>query len=93
VHKYFKSPFELSPEDYGIADKPVIIEESPAKDEGLKEIPVTLSEAYELALKKGYQGNLPWTSNGVDRNGSITTVGPATLSFKNNHPEMVLFVH
>jgi hypothetical protein len=89
VHKWFKSPFEMSPADYGINDRPVIIEESPAKDEGLRDIPITLVESYESALKKGYQGNMPWTSNGVDRNGDITTVGPATLSFKNNHPQLV----
>lgn len=89
VHKYFKSPFELSPADYGIDDKPVVIEESPARDEGYKEIQITLTDSYELALIKGYQGNMPWTSNGVDRNGSITNVGPATISFKKNHPELV----
>ena len=89
VHQYFKSPFEKSPADYGINDRPVIIEESPAKDAGLTEIPITLVQAYEKALSLGYQGNLPWTSNGVDRNGNITTLGPATLSFKKNHPELV----
>lgn len=89
VHRYFKSPFELSPADYGIGDKPVLIEETPARDEGLKEIPMTLMEAYEAALKLNYQGIMPWTSNGVDRNGNITTVGPVALSFKNNHPELV----
>jgi hypothetical protein len=25
----------------------------------------------------------------VDRNGDISTIGPATLSFKNNHPDLV----
>jgi len=89
VHKYFKSPFEMSPADYGINDRPVIIEESPARDEGLKDIPITLTESYESAFRLGYQGVMPWTSNGVDRNGNISTVGPATLSFKNNHPELV----
>jgi hypothetical protein len=89
VHKWFKSPFELSPTDYGINDRPVIIEESPGKDAGLTEIPMTLTQSYESALTKGYQGNLPWTSNGVDRNGDITTIGPATLSFKNNHTKLV----
>lgn len=89
VHKYFKSPFEMSPDDYGINDKPVIIEESPGIDSGLKEIPVTVIESYEKAYELGYQGNMPWTSNGVDRNGNISTVGPATLSFKKNHPELV----
>jgi endo-1,4-beta-mannosidase len=89
VHRYFKSPFEMTPADYGINDKPVLIEESPAKDSGLKEIPMTLVQAYESAYEKGYQGNMPWTSNGVDENGNISTVGAATLSFKNNHPELV----
>lgn len=89
VHKYFKSPYEMSPADYGIDDRPVIIEESPAKDQGLKEIKITLTEAYERALEKGYQGNMPWTSNGVDRNGDITTVGPATLEFRRKHPELL----
>lgn len=89
IHKYFKSPFEMTPAEYGINDRPVIIEESPGKDSGLKEIPMTLAQAYESALEKGYQGNMPWTSNGVDENGDITTVGVATLAFKNNHPGLV----
>jgi nitroreductase len=89
IHKYFKSPFEMSPSDYGIMDKPVIIEESPGKDSGLKDIPMTLVQAYESAFEKGYQGNMPWTSNGVDENGDISTIGVATLALKNNHPELV----
>jgi Cellulase (glycosyl hydrolase family 5) len=89
VHPWFSSPFEKSPDDYGINDRPVLIEESPAKDAGLKDIPITLAQAYENALAKGYQGNLPWTSNGVDGNGNITTLGPATLYFKNNHTGLV----
>ncbi len=89
VHKYYSSPFEKSPADYGIDDKPVIIEESPARDEGLREAGITLVQAYEKAFEKGYQGNLPWTSNGVDRNGNIKTLGPATLAFRKNHPGLV----
>jgi hypothetical protein len=89
VHRWFSSPFEKSPTDYGINDVPVLIEESPGKDAGLKDIPMTLVQSYESALLKGYQGNFPWTSNGVDRNGDISTIGPATLSFKNNHPDLV----
>ena len=89
VHQYFKSPFEMSPENYGINDKPVLIGEMPARNEGLVEIPLTLYQAYEKALEKGYQGVMPWTSNGVDSNGNLTTVGPAALSFKNTHYELV----
>ena len=93
VHQYFRSPFEKSPADYGINDRPVIIEESPARDEGLTDIPMTLVQSFEAALSLGYQGLLPWTSNGVDRNGDITTLGPAALSFKNKHPELVFPFH
>jgi hypothetical protein len=89
VQPWYKSPFEKSPADYGINDRPVIIEESPGKDAGLAAIPMTLIQSYESALAKGYQGNMPWTSNGVDSNGDITTIGPGTLSFKNNHPGLV----
>ena len=89
VHKWYKSPFEKSPADYGINDRPVVIEESPGQDAGLTNIPMTLTESYESALTNGYQGNLPWTSNGVDGNGDIRTIGPATLSFKNKHTELV----
>jgi hypothetical protein len=89
VQPWYKSPFEKSPTDYGINDKPVIIEESPGKDAGLADIPMTLVQSYESAFTKGYQGNMPWTSNGVDGNGDITTIGPAALSFKNNHTELV----
>jgi len=89
VHRHFKSPFELTPEDYGINDKPVLVGEMPAKDSGFKEIPLTLTEAIEKAYEKGYQGAMPWTSNGVDRNGNLETVGPAALSFKNKYPKLV----
>ena len=47
------------------------------------------TESYEKALEKGYQGIMPWTSNGVDRNGDLKTVGPAALSFKNKHYKLV----
>lgn len=89
VQKWFKSPFELTPGEYGINDKPVIIEECPAGDEGYSEIPITITVAFEKSLEKGYQGIMPWTSNGVDGNGNISTMGSAALSFKNNHPGLV----
>ena len=85
VHQWYKSPFEMSPKDYGIDNKPVLIGEMPAKDSGLKEINITLLQSYEKAYEKGYQGVMPWTSNGVDENGNLTTVGPAAVSFRNNH--------
>lgn len=89
VHPWFSSPYEKSPADYGIDDRPVIIEETPGKDGGLVEVNMSLTESYESALRQGYQGVMPWTSNGVDRNGDIRTIGPAAHSFKNNHAQLV----
>ncbi|NQT24340.1 carbohydrate-binding protein [candidate division KSB1 bacterium] len=86
-HEWFSSPFELSPADYQINDRPVVVGECPAQD--MSEIPVTITQALENALSNGYQGTFPWTSNGVDANGSLTTLGPATTSFKNNHYALV----
>ena len=86
-HEWFSSPFELSPADYQINDRPVVVGECPAQD--MSEIPVTITQALENALSLGYQGTFPWTSNGVDANGSLTTLGPATTSFKNNHYSLV----
>ncbi len=89
MHQWFQSPFEKSPTNYGINDRPVIIEELGGKDADLIDIPMTVTQSYETAFTKGYQGNLAWTSNGVDAHGDITTVGPAALSFKNNHTSLV----
>ena len=86
-HPWFSSPFELSPADYQINDRPVVVGECPAQD--MSEIPVTITQALENAFSNGYQGTFPWTSNGVDANGSLTTLGPATTSFKNNHYDLV----
>ncbi|MBN1995984.1 carbohydrate-binding protein [candidate division KSB1 bacterium] len=86
-HEWFSSPFELSPADYQINDRPVVVGECPAQD--MSEIPITITQALENALSNGYQGTFPWTSNGVDANGSLTTLGPATTSFKNNHFSLV----
>ncbi len=86
-HQWFSSPFEMSPADYQINDRPVVVGECPAQD--MPEIPVTITQALENALANGYQGTFPWTSNGVDANGSLTTLGPATTSFKDNHYALV----
>jgi Cellulase (glycosyl hydrolase family 5). len=89
VYPYYKSPFDMSPKEYGIDDKPVLIGEVAASDAGIKETSMTLLEAYENAFKIGYQGVMPWTSNGVDKLGNLTTMGQTALEFKNRHYKLV----
>ncbi|MDR0495871.1 MAG: MBG domain-containing protein [Treponema sp.] len=43
----------------------------------------SMTTDYEYAYKNGWQGVLPWTSNGVDGNGAINSA--ATLNMKNNY--------
>jgi len=49
----------------------------------------TTTQDYENAYLNGFQGAMGWTSNGVDSNGSLTQLGPATTAFKNNHTSLV----
>jgi hypothetical protein len=71
---------------YGLADKPVIIGEMPAVGVG----GIGITPAFENCLRNGVQGILPWTTNGVDNNGSLSTgLGAALTSFKNNHTALV----
>lgn len=71
---------------YGLSDKPVIIGEMPANGVG----GIAITPAFENGLKNGVQGILPWTTNGVDNNGSLGTgLSAALTSFKNNHSALV----
>jgi hypothetical protein len=47
------------------------------------------TEMYEKAWQKGWRGVMPWTSNGVDANGSIADFGSATQTFADNHADLV----
>jgi hypothetical protein len=80
------NPFYVSPSAYGLEEgKPVVIGECPAKGTSGH----TLAEDYESACRKGWQGALGWTSNGVDANGGLSQLGPATRAFRDNHPGLV----
>ncbi len=83
--QWFGSPFDKSPSDYNIRDKPSIIGELPAKGVA----GYTTKQCYEKAFNLGWQGIMPWTSNGVDNNGDIMDIGKGSNWFKENHPELV----
>jgi len=80
-------PFYKSPTDYYGSDpgKPSMIGETPAT----ASTGHTLTEDYENAYINGWQGVMPWTSNGVDSNGGFDQLVPATNAFRTNHPSLV----
>ncbi|MBP3964812.1 carbohydrate binding domain-containing protein [Paenibacillus lignilyticus] len=83
---YFGIPFYMTPTAFGIVhDRPVVIGESPA----LGSTGHTITSDFANAYTNGYAGVMPWTSNGVDANGSITNLGPATQAFRDAHYALV----
>jgi hypothetical protein len=82
VTRIYGNPFTESPRAYGLdADKPAVIGEYPAKGTAGR----SSTQDYEDAYLNGWQGVLGWTSNGVDANGSLEQLGPATRAFRDNH--------
>jgi hypothetical protein len=49
----------------------------------------TPAQDYESAFQNGWQGVMAWTSNGVDKCGSLDGVGPATRAFQAAHEQLV----
>ena len=79
------NPFAESPAAYGLdAAKPAVIGECPAR--GLAGRSST--QDYEEAYQNGWQGVLGWSANGVDRNGNLEQLGPATRAFRDHHAEL-----
>ncbi len=76
----------LSPAAYRMPpDKPALIGEMPAKGTAGH----TITDDYEIAFEEGWLGVMAWTSNGVDENGSLADLGPATRAFRTRHPEVL----
>ena len=65
--------------------KPMLIGEHPAHGTSGH----TLTEDLEAAFAHGWQGTMPWTSNGVDRNGGLAEVSVAAAAFRDAHPALV----
>lgn len=84
---------DKSPADYGINDRPCVIGENPAKgvfnDAANPTLVVPASEMFIAAYKKGWKGLMPWTSNGVDSNGTLNDFKDGLQAFKNLYPELV----
>ena len=85
VKPHFGSPFERSPADYGMDHKPCIIGECPARGSAGQSI----ADNYRNAFAKGWQGIMPWTSNGADRNGNLTAMSPGLEWLVKTHPQLI----
>jgi hypothetical protein len=85
VRPHFGSPFERSPADYGMDHKPCIIGECPAWGSAGQSI----ADNYRNAFARGWQGIMPWTSNGVDRNGNLTAMRPGLEWIVKTHPKLI----
>ena len=55
--------------------------------ENLIEVPI--SEAFIKTYENGWKGLLVWTSNGVDRNGTLKDCGPGLTAFQKKFPDLV----
>jgi len=84
---YWGVPFYKTPQQYGLPNdgKPVIIGETPAKGSQGN----TTTSDYHNAYLNGWQGVMAWTSNGVDVNGDLTNLGPATRYMRDNYYNLV----
>jgi hypothetical protein len=84
---------DKSPADYGINDRPCVIGENPAKgvfnDAANPKLVVPASEMFIAAYKKGWKGVMPWTSNGVDSNGTLNDFKDGLQAFRNQYPELI----
>jgi hypothetical protein len=84
--RWFSNPFDRSPEDWGIDDKPCVIGECRANGTNAG---YTYPEALTRAFGLGWQGIMPWTSNPIGRLGTIYDHGPGSLAFTRAYPDLV----
>lgn len=84
---------DKSPADYGINDRPCVIGENPARgvynDSANPRLVTPASEMFIGAYNKGWKGVMPWTSNGVDRNGTLDDFRDGLKVFKEAYPELI----
>jgi hypothetical protein len=84
---------DKTPAYYGIDDRPCVVGENPAKgvydDGATPSLVVPASQMFLAAYKNGWDGLMPWTSNGVDDNGSLDDFSSGLLAFQHAHPSLV----
>ena len=99
INAWFYNPFEKSPADYGIDEKPCMIGEMPSKDPFpipnslLSSTNMSQSTAFANLKTLGWQGHMPWTANLTNNLtsevGTLADFGAAALTFKNANASLV----
>lgn len=93
VGQWYGVPFYTTPPEWGLDDsKPALIGEcaavgSKGKTKGTENN--TLTTDYENAYLNGWQGVMPWTSNGVDGCGGFNDLIPATEYMAKKYGNMI----
>lgn len=87
---------DKTPSDYKINDRPCMVGENPALGIFI-EIPgkpdslvVSMHDAYIKSYLNGWKGLMVWTSNGVDKYGSLTNCGPGLKAFYEKYPDLII---
>jgi hypothetical protein len=95
VGRWFGVHPQLTPTQISLTDKPIVIGEISANGvytqntSGQDSWVMSTTQGYETAYQNGWQGVMAWTSNGVDGNGGMAQLSPATNAFRNNHFSLV----
>jgi hypothetical protein len=95
VGRWFGVHPQQTPSQLALTDKPIVIGEISASGvytqntSGQDVFVMSTTQGYESAFQNGWQGVMAWTSNGVDSNGGMTQLAPATQAFRNNHFSLV----
>jgi hypothetical protein len=95
VGRWFGVHPQQTPAQLALTDKPIVIGEISAngvytQNTSNQDVFVmSTTQGYETAFQNGWQGVMAWTSNGVDANGGMAQLGPATQAFRNNHFSIV----
>jgi hypothetical protein len=95
VGRWFGVHPQQTPAQLTLTDKPIVIGEISAngvytQNTSNQDVFVmSTTQGYETAFQNGWQGVMAWTSNGVDGNGGMAQLGPATQAFRNNHFSIV----
>ncbi|MFP4243001.1 MAG: carbohydrate binding domain-containing protein [Chitinispirillaceae bacterium] len=86
MKEWYSTPFDMGPDDWEIGDKPCVIGEYSGLGHGDGYSP---AECLEKAHALGWQGVMPWTSNGVDVNGNLSDFSDAFSSWSETHSDLV----
>jgi hypothetical protein len=93
VGEHYGVPFYMTPEEWKLdGTKPALIGECMAKGSNGKTRGTennTLVTDYENAYLNGWQGVMPWTSNGVDGCGNFDDLIPATNYMREKYGEII----